>query len=184
MSEPADTYQATYRGTFQTHRGGVSVDEAAQALGVAPSTIRRWVKTGRLTSERVSRPQGYVVLVQLPDAVGPTTEGDSPSQQLPTAAPSQISTAPAIAARGEVERAEAMASYAAMLTAPLVKQITDQAEQLGRLAAELEQARATIVALQVPREEQEIGTTLSPVSPVDQVEPPARRWWQRLLWGS
>lgn len=164
MDDPAATYQATYRGTFHTHRGGVSVDDAARELGVSPSTIRRWVKSGRLTSERVSRPQGYVVLVQLPGDVAPANGGESPDQQLPTAAPGQVSTAPTIAARGEIERAEQMAAYMAAVTAPLVEQIRVQAETIGRLQAELEQVRAD-----------------QTVDPTVRQPTPQRCWWQRLL---
>ena len=52
--EPAD---GTCRNTFQT---GVSIDQAAATLNVSPSTVRRWVKEGRLPAERVTTPQGHV----------------------------------------------------------------------------------------------------------------------------
>ena len=54
-----------------------------------------------------------------------------------------------------------------------------QRSRAGEVPASREQVQA-----QAPREEPEIGDSVSPISPVDQVEPPARLWWQRLRWGS
>src|SRR3954464_6889303 len=48
--------------TFQR----VSIAEAARALGVSTSTVRRMVKAGRLVGESVLRPQGSAYVVRLP----------------------------------------------------------------------------------------------------------------------
>src|SRR5438067_7736575 len=61
MADPAGTSQP-----------GLSVPEAAVMLGVSPNTVRRWVATGRLRSERIPRPQGDMIRVfldQVPDEV-------------------------------------------------------------------------------------------------------------------
>ena len=44
----------------------VPLKEAAGRLGVSVATLRRWIREGRLHTERVRRPQGYTVLVHLP----------------------------------------------------------------------------------------------------------------------
>src|SRR5205823_3819917 len=46
-------------------RAGVSIDQAAASLQVSSSTVRRWVKEGRLHSERVATPQGHAFRVYL-----------------------------------------------------------------------------------------------------------------------
>src|SRR3954471_17437297 len=55
----------TMARTGGTYRPGVSIHEAAVMLGVSPTTVRRWVASGRLQSERHDRPQGEVVRVFL-----------------------------------------------------------------------------------------------------------------------
>ncbi len=45
----------------------VSVQEAAQHYGVAPATIRRWIKNGKLVAHQHHMPQGFEWRVQLPD---------------------------------------------------------------------------------------------------------------------
>jgi excisionase family DNA binding protein len=115
----------------------VTIDHAARQLGVSPTTIRRWVKDGRIKSERVARPQGYVVLVELP-ASAPST----PDQ----IDPPQVATAPPATAPTEVARADAMASYLAAyaekITAPLVATIAEQAELIGELKTRLAALKA------------------------------------------
>jgi excisionase family DNA binding protein len=149
--------------TDGTYRPGVSIHEAAVMLGVSPTTVRRWVASGRLRSQRFDRPQGEVVRVIL-----------GPEQlHVPPAAPEQVSAAqipvdappPTAAARTDVSPAEQMATLAAAILmpvlAPLVAEmaavrqagerkdntIRDQAETIGRQKAELERAASTVVAL-------------------------------------
>jgi hypothetical protein len=47
----------------------VSVQEAAQHYAVAPATIRRWIKSGKLTARQHPLPQGFEWRVELPDHV-------------------------------------------------------------------------------------------------------------------
>jgi excisionase family DNA binding protein len=143
MQAPADTYQPTHHGTYQAENRLVSVQEAAARLGVSPSTIRRWVKDGRVRSERVSRPQGYVVLVELPEQAPTATYPQHPPQvstHLPTAAPTELA------------RAEVMAAYVEQIQRPLLERIESQAERIGRLEAENEQLRGQL-ALAAPKGE-------------------------------
>lgn len=57
----------------------VSLQVAADRLGVHPATIKRRVKRGELASQQEPRPQGYRLLVELPDAVEPS----NPSPEAP-----------------------------------------------------------------------------------------------------
>ena len=45
----------------------VTIQEAAQTLGVAESTVRRRLRNGELEGEQMPTPQGYTWLVELPD---------------------------------------------------------------------------------------------------------------------
>ena len=189
----------TCRDAFQA---GVSIDQAAAALNVSPSTVRRWVKEGRLPADRVATPQGHVFRVHLP-AEGTETPATEASK-VGSAAPS---TAPVVAP--SAERAEAMAAYNAALVAPLVAElaqtrvrmleqadrIADQAEQIGALRAQLEQARDTIRTLEAhqthtasnlgaePGEPTPEPSEPSPEPPPLVTDPPPtverRPWWRR-----
>src|ERR671921_474255 len=101
---------------------GLTMQEAAVALGVSLNTMRRWCATGRVRSERVSRPQGYTVRVYLdqvptqePPLEGAAQEPPPTNGQEP---PGTYQQAPA-----DLVRAEAMAAYNRELVAPLVAEL-------------------------------------------------------------
>ena len=54
----------------------VSIDEAARLLGVSQDTIRRRIRNGELKAHQVTRPQGYVWRVMLPNGE-PGPEGQN-----------------------------------------------------------------------------------------------------------
>jgi excisionase family DNA binding protein len=167
MSEPG-TSNGTSPGTSTPagHLPGLSVDEAARELGVSANTVRRWVRAGTLESERVPRPQGYTVRVHLPEQVPISAT----SREVPGLAPTQ-------------DRAGAMAAYNERLLAPLVdelaatrRQLVDQAEEIGRLRAELQTAREQL-ALIPPAEPPEMAPSATPDL---EATPGAagRAWWR------
>jgi excisionase family DNA binding protein len=180
MDPPTDTYGGTYCPADGDRTRLLTVQEAAGALGVSPTTIRRWVKEGAVASERVSRPQGYVVMVQIPERQIPTgryaPRPPGVATQLPTSAPT------------DAARAEAMAEYSAKLLEPLVAKLAEQAEDIGRLRAQLERAHDTIRALEAPREvpadAPESHTagreTASPGGAVQEPAPAPPPWWRRV----
>ncbi len=45
----------------------VTVPEAATRLGIAPQTVKRRLKRGKLRGRQESTPQGFVWLVDVPD---------------------------------------------------------------------------------------------------------------------
>jgi excisionase family DNA binding protein len=143
------TYQVPTQSTAAVGTSpavGMSVEAAARALGVSINTVRRRVKTGELRSERVRRPQGYAIRVYLPTQVpaAGTCQEVPAHEDVPNGA-----AAPAHQVPTDVQRAEALAAYGATLLAPVLADLErlqrenrDQAEQIGRLTAELEAARA------------------------------------------
>ena len=122
----------------------MSVQEAATALDVSVNTIRRWIKDGRIPHEKLTTPAGFAYRVY-PQRVAPT---GTPREVPLIGTPREV---PALAP--DIQRAEAMASYSRSLLEPLVARlaeqeqiIREQAEDLGRLRAELEHARVAPTA--------------------------------------
>jgi excisionase family DNA binding protein len=158
---------------------GLSVQEAAAALGVSPNTVRRWVKQGTLRSELVARPQGYSVRVYLPDRASPSAT----SREVPAWAPDHA-------------RAEAMASYSRALIEPLVAELAQarehlagmsehagrQAERIRQLEAELEGARGRIRALEPPKMAPATSTCEATPEPVmGPIRRPRWAFWRRAI---
>lgn len=162
------------------------MQDAALALGISISGVRRGLKSGRLKGQRKATPQGHQWLVEVPDEQAVT--GRSPgtrvvdypaghrvSDQADTRVVDKAVDPPPPEAQGATERgnlatrAEDMAVYSHRLLAPYVAQIAEQAEEIGRLRAELAAALAN-------------GRAETQSAP--QAGWPERRpWWQRLLFG-
>ena len=129
-------------GTFQS---GMSIDQAAAVLKVSPSTVRRWVKEGRVRSERVTTPQGHAFRVYLDRQVPPLEGSTPPAGEAPSVPSDREEAAPFMdpAAPPSMERAEAMVKYNEALIAPLVAelagtriQLVAQADRIAELARE------------------------------------------------
>jgi hypothetical protein len=121
------------------------LQDAAAALGVSINTLRKRIRSGHVSAERVQRPQGYVWQVYLDTLQSPEPPGNDPPIQ---EAPSRLQQ-PASA----LIQAEAMAAYTRSLLEPLVTlveqqgaTIREQAETIGTLLAE----NAALTARTVP----------------------------------
>ena len=155
----------------------LSVQDAAAVLGISISGVRRGLKSGRLQGQRQSTPQGHVWLVEVPDdqvvnsrSPGRRVAGDRrPDSRVVNDQPDPPQDGAASPQMANLtQRAEDMAVYSHRLLEPYVAQIAAQAERIGHLEAELEQARA------------QAAPQTQNAAPM---WPERRRWWQRLVWG-
>lgn len=108
----------------------VGLAEAAQILGVSPETVRRRLKKGELTGEKIKTDHGYQWVVELEDLV---PEG------VPTTVVDVV----------ELKRAltpEDLAALVQAAQAPLINQLEQQAQVIDDLAAKVEQLTAAIEA--------------------------------------
>ena len=130
------THAGTTPGTATT---GLSIPEAAVALGVTTNTVRRWIKAGRIRAEKVRTASGHAYQVFL------ETGTHTGTGVVPPPVP-ETGTGPVPTAVPELARAESIARYNEALVRPLVEAferqqavIREQAEELGKLRAELAQ---------------------------------------------
>ena len=126
---------------LQGYDPGLTIGQAASRLKVSSSTIRRWVRSGRLRSTQVTVGDGFEYRIPLEalDGVNPSMNPSDEAIVEPSVNGSAATTLEA-----SVERSTAVAAYNAQLLAPLVAVIERQAEQLvsqaktiGQLGAEL-----------------------------------------------
>lgn len=112
----------------------VTVAEAAATLGVSKETIRRMVREGKLDADRVETRRGTPAYrVALPPA---GVASSHPVSERPE---------PGVEAQPRVQAPDAGLIPAAAVTqiiSPLVAQLVDQAETIGRLRAEATFRRA------------------------------------------
>jgi len=134
---------------------GLTIGQAASALGVSSSTVRRWVRSGRLHSDQVAVGDGFEYRIPLEGVEG--VKGSANPFMEPTAeavANGSMDASMSPIMDASMERSVALAAYNAQLVAPLAavierqsETIREQAEALGRQGAELERATSTVVAL-------------------------------------
>lgn len=160
------------------------VAEAAQALGISVSALRRGLKSGRYHGERQSTPQGFVWLVEVDgDRVGEVRVGEhrTASRRRPADAGSSEEPAGTPQMALQAQRAEEMARYTAVLLAPLHARLEAQAEELGALKERLATAQARITELEAPPDVQAAGGVgeRQPQEDATPETPERRPWWQR-----
>jgi excisionase family DNA binding protein len=153
----------------------VTIEQAAAILGLSTSTVRRRIRDGRLRAEEVSRPQGIMRLVYLPDDADPGVTQVS--------APAGVVTTTAVTSPGD-----SMIAYTQTLLLPLVEAlersqatVREQAETIGRQSAELERAASIAVKLsdELDAARAQISTLTAsgaPQSPDPTTGAPYSRW--------
>jgi len=129
----------------------LTADQAAQALGISTRRLRDWRKEGRIAEVGKFKRGTARIPLFAPEAV----------ERLRTASAAEEATVATVAtvatAADSAAFAEAVARRVALLlaeraaaevatVAPLVAQITDQAERIGRLEAERESVEAQLTA--------------------------------------
>jgi hypothetical protein len=131
------------------------IADAALALGISEKTLRRRIKAGTLTGERIRTPQGFVWMVNI-GLVAPG-QSDQVSQDTRLAPPAD-------------------------LTRTVVDEVTRSlSKRIEELVRENEQLRAQVRALMAPREEPVISDTDALITPAEQR--PRAAWWRRVLLG-
>ncbi|MAG37545.1 MAG: hypothetical protein CL878_15015 [Dehalococcoidia bacterium] len=174
--------------------GTLSVAAAALHRGVSESTIRRWIKQGRLQVERVQTLQGFVYRIPRTSLDGgqPPTNGrrapyhnaQAAVETSPPAAPSSpppVTSTPSDTA-GPLQDALALIER-------LHGENSQLSGQVGFLQAKLQDAEEQIKLLQPPPPEPPEIAADGPDSgegaeaEQDTTEEPQRRWWRLWRWG-
>jgi len=178
----------------------VSVSEASRELNVSPETVRRWIKSGRLSADRAIRPQGAVWLVTLPvttssdvPPVTPVTmpheDADQESEHAPSdgASHPSPSVAPVVGTTSEPVDPSPRPTPEVVALAATVR---EQAETIARLTRMLEQVMADMDVLRAVQanwepilmDETGEATPEPAPDPSPQPIPPTpnvRLWWRR-----
>ncbi len=149
-----------------------SIKDAAAHLGVSVNTVRRWIREGRLRTERVSRPQGYVVYVHLPEHV-PTSEQVSEEAR-------EHHVSEHVPIVHDLARAEAMAAYTRSLLEPFVARMAEQEAIIRELERENGRLTAELAAVHLPDPEPAPDPFPAPIPPAPNVAPRFNCWRGRL----
>ena len=72
---------ATYREGERRERGEVTLDEAAAALSVSPSTVRRLIKDGQLAANQLCKGAPWIIRAADLGAKRRERRGDSPASE-------------------------------------------------------------------------------------------------------
>ena len=165
--------------TLAVHIPSLSVQEAADCLGVTAKTVRRRIKQGTLRSFKMPTSQGFEWRVQLDPQDGhvdtrPSTLGDhvdirevDSGVQVPT-----HPTAPV----AEVLKALDLAEQLRRDNAALVARNEQLAGQVGFLQAKVQDQERQIALLMEPQDEM---ADVTPEKPP--VEPERVGWWRRVF---
>ena len=164
---------ADHQGNSPDH--SLSIEEAAEHLGVSPATIRRRIKTGELGAYKRTTTYGFewrilleedpAALSSSPDHQGPSVV-QTPEQLVESADHLLVAERMKLLELLEAERRE---------RAALVQRNEQLAGQLGFLQARVQEQERQIALLMAPKDE------VAPQEPalVPQDAPAKLPWWRR-----
>jgi excisionase family DNA binding protein len=154
----------------------LSIEEAAESMGVSAATIRRRIKTGELAAFKRTTPYGFEWRIGAePESIGLITTADhvveSPDQ--PVVESADQTSAPEML---ELVR----------LADRLQQEASEKAEKIAELTGTAAhwQARAVIAEEQARRAEEQVKLLMAPKddpAPEPPAEPERRPWWKRWL---
>ena len=183
------------------------VAEAAQALGVSVSALRRGLKSGRYRGQRQETPQGFVWLVEVgagaDDRVGGVRVGDDRIRELrvggdrvggsrqtadhaegsPEASPSPQAPPQAPPQRSPGPQTALLAQRAEEMARYSAALLAPLHAELKAQAEELGTLRERCAALQAQLAEATSTNGQAETQDGAASWPERRRWWQRLVWG-
>jgi excisionase family DNA binding protein len=145
---------------------GLTIDQAAAALSVSVTTVRRQIKQGRLCAEKVDGAHGPEYRIHLGDGQLSTVVDDNGHRADHRRHAAAHSDQPGVASLVELVR-ELRAE-----NSQLQQERFELAGRLGYFQAELEHTRETIKVLQAP-------ASVAADEAVPEPAPPASRpWWR------
>ena len=156
----------------------MSLVDASEHLGLATSTLRRWIKNGRLEATRIARPQGGYEWQVPRKALASTRSAHVRKRPGRADGVSMRSSHPGVAQSLNGHPGEQSLGIAEL--AALVRErdaamrekdekVTQLAGQVGFLQAQLQQAQEQVKLLQAPPDDEPA---------------PQRRWWRKVWrWG-
>ena len=164
-----------------THQadGSVSLDEAAQQLGISDRTVRRRIKEGTLAAYKLETPRGQVWRIYLPgtpadQGMPPRRHGDQDGGDLPapaavvdTTSVSDANTSPELLKA--LDLIERLQHQHAEALEQAHRENSQLAGQVGFLQAKLQDAEEQIRLLMAPKE----------APPIESEQ--RRPWWRRVF---
>ena len=140
----------------------LSIEEAAESMGVSAATIRRRIKTGELAAFKRTTPYGFEWRIGAgPESIGLITTGDQVVES-----PDQ----PVVESADQTPVPETLELV--RLVARLSQENQQLAGQLGFTQAKLQEAERTVALLMAPKDE---------AAPEPPAEPERVSWWKRLF---
>ena len=162
---------------MSVHMDGMSVQEAAEHIGIHPKTVRQRIKDGKLPARKFQGPRGpeWRVYPNGIPSTDPTLTVELPSVDGPWTDPELTVNSPSV--QGE----SAVVLEALRLVDNLRRENQQLAGQLGFTQAKLQEAERTVALLMAPKDEPaDVTPRTEPEMPAVP-DPKHRPWWKRLF---
>ena len=158
------------------HDGSLSLQEAAERLGVSERTIQRRIQKGMLHAYKADTPRGLVWRVILDGTPVTHDSKQNGAAVVHDSVPVTHDSTPPAAPNPELLKALDLAEQLRRDNAALVQRNEQLAGQLGFIQAKLQDAEEQIRLLMAPQDARPAVPT-----PQDAPTPGKRAWWRRLI---